>query len=227
MKNPNLQKNQDALQSLADRYPDYTLLRYSGLVKFCSETKTAYLKTYRGNVQTKNGILTNEYIPVPTDATLTVNDLIEARRLYGLDRVIFLCDNTTDAFQFMDLKFQSTMAVLKHLNITWPEVVKVIQTQSDLVAHDDYLKQLNSIDKVYFKKVKELSFKKNYPGAPSLLRQEKAIQKMQRQGITAEFKVFKAATRKTAAPRGIVKTKRKPQPQVDITWYGHLGVVNG
>lgn len=106
----------------------------------------------------------------------------------------------SDPFQWLDMKYGNTKATLELANKYG--VTLVLNTMSDLVAHDEYFELVvagGHVVKVmmgYIGETEEES-RRNSPGAPSLKRRELAIEKLEAIGAKVErvYKKRKASTK--------------------------------
>lgn len=120
----------------------------------------------------------NRPIPFMVDLKLIEKTLIKNKNNtlnFGL---------ASDPFQWMDRKYQNTLSTLKLANKH--NVKLIIHTMSDLCAHEDYIEHLRSHEVYMFMGVK--GFNEHHerilsPGAPSLLRRQKAIDKLKKESI--------------------------------------------
>lgn len=142
--------------------------------------------SYRGNIHYRaNNIkrVSRLPIPEPTEAHLNI-----ANNLKGVNIVYFKLTSYTDSCPHMDRKYRVTLNCLKKLVESSYQGKVVIETMSDLIAHDQYIEQLKQLDsEVRFPKTEqfiekhgdnETLYKKRYPGAPSIKRIKRARLKL-------------------------------------------------
>jgi hypothetical protein len=147
-----------------------------------------FASKYKGNTQG----YWNRPTPFPSDIT----QILSAFK--NLKQVKLGCDS--DPFMWMDKKYNITLEVLKQLNNS-PVETLVIQTRSDLVAHDDYLNAILDLIKsgknihvsIYRPVVNSVVCDENLlrllePGAPSIKRREHAFNKLKESGVSVGWK---------------------------------------
>lgn len=97
----------------------------------------------------------------------------------------------SDAFAWLDRKYQITLAALEQLNEASDRKTIVITTQSDLIGCDDYVDRLAELSTrhdveiqiVYPKGLDADDFRTLLPACPSQLRLDKAIEKLTDAGL--------------------------------------------
>jgi DNA repair photolyase len=129
----------------------------------------------------------NNPVPVPVDINeirktfYTVFETEKKNKWRELleKRIPIRIGSMSDSFMWMDTKFKVTQELLKILS--YYNYPYVIFTRSDLVAHDDYLKLLDpKLAAIQFSmsSTNETLIRKIEPGAPSVKRRLKALEKL-------------------------------------------------
>lgn len=101
------------------------------------------------------------------------------------------CSNTTDPFMWMDRKYEATLRLLIHCRRN--KIHLDISTQSDLIACDDYISQLDKswlITLCFPDNMDDEEFRAKYPGCPSQLRLKKAYEKLKNLGLNVHMGVI-------------------------------------
>lgn len=104
----------------------------------------------------------------------------------------FVFGGRSDPFMWMDHKYKTTLEVLRLAKKY--SIGLSIETMSDLVAHDDYLRDLVDIKNLTITMnmgcgISEEQERLDSPGAPSLKRRMYAAQKLREKGFCIDFRV--------------------------------------
>ncbi len=157
---------------------------------------TIYIDTYgRGNVHNsiwqykpkgfKDKKDWNRPMPFPSSIK-TLKKVIEENKGKS-----FTLGYKSDPFMWMDMKYGITKEFLRLANIN--DINLTIETMSDLIGHDDYL---NLLDGNYCEVVMNMGGgvsdeqeRLDSPGAPSILRRVKVVDKLKSAGIKVKYRV--------------------------------------
>jgi hypothetical protein len=100
----------------------------------------------------------------------------------------FVLGYKSDPFMWADMKYGTTKEVLRLAQLN--NIKLTIETMSDLVAHDNYLELLQGcIIVMNMGSGDENTEREDSPGAPSIARREKAVEKLKEYGIKVQYKV--------------------------------------
>jgi hypothetical protein len=166
----NLNIERSDFVQLLKRFSDDSEMK-SGIVAL----QRSYLGPYTGPCITSRG-----GSPVPYSLKFQIpNFKFQGQIILGED---FMDNNGPEPLPWMDRKYK----------ITLPELDKslLIFTRSDLIAVDEYVKNLDRDVQVYFvtDNIKdEAKWKMRYPGAPSLKRLNNAADKLRRKGLISQI----------------------------------------
>lgn len=145
--------------------------------KMVTRNDALVIRTYQGNVHTNKGMLKGWPLPLPYD----IREY--SKHIYKYEHLIL----EDECFMYMDRKYKVTLRLLKDIAKCPSKNLKsiTIRTRSDLFAHDSYLEPLEvlkvlGIDikfNLYGMTISEATNKKQWPGAPSVKRRERALSK--------------------------------------------------
>lgn len=126
----------------------------------------------------------NSPMPVPCEVTQESCAKLGEHLILGMD----CCAGIDEPFPWMDSKYQVTLNFLKSL----PNGTKLmIFTRSDLIAHDDYVAELQRLDctvNLLYTDKNEEKNRINEPGCPTYKRRYKANMKLNQSGIQSTMK---------------------------------------
>lgn len=144
------------------------------------------IRTYKGNVYTGkiNHGKTDINMPLPVNDTKYWDEIRNSNKI---DTLIL----EDECFMYMDRKYKQTLQFIQDLlHLVSSGQVKniesiIIRTRSDLFAHDQYLDILEQLQrqgisiefKLYGMNISEAENKRKWPGAPSVKRRQKALNK--------------------------------------------------
>lgn len=220
-----IDKNNEALQSLADRLRDEKkILQASAVKNIRIDTKASHIEItlvpYIGNIQT--GKNCNPF-PMPTSLAVTCNEIKDIIAEHGDDftyTFVFPNSKYAEPLMYMDLKYRSTRGLLDFLyknNLRYH-----VHTCSDLIANDNYIKYLNRFDTV------SIHYDENAESSPSFRRLQNAINKLKeyKKIVNYSEKYYTKKQYKTYAGVVIEPTQEKlKNPKKKWKKYGHLYLV--
>jgi hypothetical protein len=144
--------------------------------KIVTRGNALVVRTYNGNVHTGK-MPDSQSMPFPYDLREY------SKVLHQYDHLIL----EDECFMHMDMKYKLTLKFLKDLIAYTPKNLKTItiRTRSDLFAHDCYLDLLAELKQLgirikfnlYGMTISESTNKRKWPGAPSVKRRQRALDK--------------------------------------------------
>jgi hypothetical protein len=186
---PKVSKSQTPLDNILSKYDEPQASKLREVIKRDLESfegGNIYIgENFHRPVWQKPNAEYKQPIPIPPEYLDKVGNHVGKNIMYG----------GNDPFQWLDNKYGASKAWLEKTT----GQPRTIETQSDLIAHDDYMDKLTSADKVVFHILGDDNriSRALMPGAPSQDRVMAAAKKLADQGINVTIKRHNIPGRKT------------------------------